>query len=158
MEGKRVLTDEIRRKLERLLPFAPDSHVRFTPDIFDGVPPEYRPVFLMAPVGSEELKEFVKAVQKPDANIFSLYAETLAKSAVKGCENYREAANPEDIVPFTVDKLKSFPFGLLTALWEFASELANGPKKEEREGLESSPPSTSEPSSAVADGAAVTPA
>ena len=155
MEGK-VMTDDIRRKLERLLPFAADSYVRFTPDIFDSVPAEYRPVFLMAPVNSEERKEFVKAIQVQDANILGLYAETLGKSAVKGCENYREAGNLEMVVPFTPDKLKTFSDALISELWEFAFELAHGPKKEEREGLESSPPSMSVPSSVVADGAGVT--
>ena len=150
----RVFTDKEKREIERYLPFAPDSNVRFTPDIFEAIPVEYRPVYLMRPARPQDRAEFLKIAKErekePDFDVARLQAQILGKHSVIGCENYREAKDMETAISWEPEKLQILSERVINDLWQFAFELLSGPRKGEREGLESLPPSMSEPSSAVA--------
>lgn len=152
--GTRVFTEKEKREIERYLPFTPDAHVRFTPDIYEGIPVEFRPVYLIRPARPEDRAEFLKVAKENEKNIefnvSDLQARILGKHAVIGCENYREVKDFASPISWEPEKLKFLSEGIIQEIWEFAFSLLSGPRKGEREGLESLPPSTSEPSSVVA--------
>jgi len=152
---KKEMTDDLRRKLSGLLPFAPGSSLPFTPEAFQKVEEAFRPRFF--------LTRFPVAVQKEIER--KIASATLDREAVVwslqegGCvswENMYGLADGEDI-HFSKVSIDTLPDPTLWAcFWKCAQ--FTGMTPEEKEALELPQPSALAPSSNLAPSADAPPA
>jgi hypothetical protein len=137
----KIMDEATRRKLSGLLPFAPGSFARFTPPEFDGVDEEFRPVFKVREASKESLTAYrnrdTKEASATDAFVL------LLQDALVGWENLRDLITGE-VIAFSKDAIAALPERLITILFMRVLEYSYGPSEEEKTGLESLPPPTSE--------------
>lgn len=144
MAGK-VMDDATRRKLSGLLPFAPGSFARVTLDLFDGVDPEFVPVFFLRAFSPETMAAYRIKVAEKGSNVCDAFREALASDGLVGWENFRDLATG-DAITFSKDTAKSILLDTIaSALFSKCAEFTFGPTPEEKTGLESLPPPASAP-------------
>ena len=140
----KVMNDATRKKLMGLLPFAPGSFARVTLEEFDGVDPEFVPVFFLRALSNSAVVKYRLNVNAPDAIIADAFREALADGGLVGWENYRDFTTGAPI-PFSAEAVKTMLLDkLASALFSKCLLFTFGPTQEEKTGLESSPPPTSE--------------
>lgn len=138
---KRIMDDTTRKKLMGLLPFAPGSHANFTPDEFEWVASEFKPVFYIRSLTSDALSKFRLEVQKREATD-SIYIEALSSGALVGWDNLVDIVSGEE-VPYTKEAIAVLPERLVMSVFMKVLEYTNGPTEQEKTGLESLPLPTS---------------
>lgn len=140
----KVMNDATRKKLMGLLPFAPGSFARVTLKEFDGVDPEFVPVFFLRAFSTETMATYRINMAASGAVVCDVFRQALSESGIVGWENLRDFVTGEQI-PFSKEAVKSLLLdSLASALFSKCSEFTFGPTPEEKTGLESSPPPTSE--------------
>lgn len=142
--GNKVMDEATKRKLMGLLPFAPDSFARVTPKEFDGVDAEFVPVFFLRAFPNQTMGAYRLRSASGDASVCDAFRDALADGGCIGWENYRDFVNGVEI-PFSKEAVKAMPDKLASALFSRCLEYTYGPTEEEKTGLESLPPPTSEP-------------
>lgn len=159
----RAIDEKVLRQLAGVLPFAPDSFAEWTPDWFLKVPKEFWPVIRLRPFNTETRKMISEAAAAGDLD-FPKMREAL-KQACPGWSSlfdYGSLLRGERVeIPFSHEVLMNdnvIPDSLIGMMYKRVGELTWGMTKEEKEGLESSPPSASEPLSSPAPAADATPA
>jgi hypothetical protein len=127
--AKRVWDEETKKKLSGLLPFAPGSFIRWTPDPFLFLPEGERPVFHVCPFDADTRKKIQEAAA---AGAFSDQTCVDAlKQAVPYWENLPDMGTMED-VPY--GDFEALPAGLIWELYAKAQSFTV-PTREEKEGL-----------------------
>lgn len=140
----KVMTEETRKKLMGLLPFAPGSFARVTLPQFDGVEPEFIPVFFVRAFTAQTIASYRLSVANPNAVVADTFRDALADGGLIGWENFRDIATGEEI-EYSKEAVKSLLLdSLASALFSKCLEFTFGPTPEEKTGLESLPPPTSE--------------
>jgi hypothetical protein len=135
----KVMDEATRRKLSGLLPFAPGSYARVKLEIFDGVDPEFVPVFFLRAASSETMAAYRLKAEDKSASTCDAFRDLLADGALVGWENFKDLATGED-VKFSKDSIKALILDpLAAALFAKVMEFTYGPTAEEKTGLESLP-------------------
>jgi hypothetical protein len=152
----RILTEEVRRKLAGLAPFTPGATAPYTPQAYDRLPPEFRPVFQVRPCDRSTrlaLADLYRAGKLTQEDL----APVIEQQPVAGWDTLVSLPSGE-LMPFGPGVLAMLPPKPFFQLHEYIMELTNGPMEIEKEGLPSAPPPALEPSSNPAPGADATPA
>jgi hypothetical protein len=150
---KREMTDEIRRKLSGLLPFAPGSSLPYTPEAFQKVEDAYRPLFRLCRFPTPVQREVEQKLLGKELNRDSM-VKALQDGGCLGWENLLDLGTGIAL-GFNKEAIDLLPDPTILALFWKCMNLT-GLTEEEKEGLDSSPQHTSEPSSRTAESADVT--
>ncbi|MES2200666.1 MAG: hypothetical protein V4498_00280 [candidate division FCPU426 bacterium] len=151
---KRVYDEKTRRKLAGFLSHKRGEISRFTPDFMNVG--EGSPAFLVSPLGDAEF-DAQRGKNFTDTEAARQFLkDTFGKSGLMGWEGV--PGEDESDLPSTAESIDIFVPILVWVLFNHLRNSAYGVLPDEAEGLESSPPSASEPSSKTADGADTTPA
>ena len=140
---QRTFTDADRKAFAGLLPFAPEASLPFAPEAFESVEERLRPVFLLRPYSKKDREYLANHVRSGtyDKDAVATAMEAGAVTGWNGLYSLPDGAE----VPFGPGILATFPDVVFYQLHAKISEITYGPTKEEKEGLESPRPSTSEP-------------
>lgn len=157
---KREMTDEIRKQLSGLLPFAPGSLLPFTPEAFQKVEQAFQPKFFLRDFLSRIRKEVdakIAAGQLDrDSMIWALSDGEDKERALGGWETVLDLATGNPIA-YSKEGIATLPDHTLAYCFWRAMEFS-GMTNLEREALESQPPSASEQSNKIAENADASPA
>lgn len=155
---KREMTDEIRKRLSGLLPFAPGSSLPHTPEAFQKVEEAFRPRYHLRRFPIRVQKEIDSRISAGtldrEAMVWALSEGDVGERACGGWDNLVDLVNGETF-SYSKEAIALQPDNTLSALFWKCMEFS-GMTVLEREGLESLPASTSAPSSKAAEGADAT--
>jgi len=140
----KVMDDATRRRFAGLLPFAPGSFSRWTPDEFADLEEGLRPILLVRNFSPEAMKKYRELSANPEINILDAFRETVSMGDLGGWENLIDYGTGLP-VSFSSQAIQSLPNRLIALIFHRCAELNNGPTPEEKTGLESLPPPASVP-------------
>lgn len=84
MATERRIDEDVKKQLIGMLPFSSSRQVDFTPEKYDCIPEEYRPVFKMRPLTTAEA-ENVKETLIKMKDLKTIDLERRTKEAVRKC-------------------------------------------------------------------------
>lgn len=87
MSSKKFTKDTIS-KLAGLLPSNNDFTIDFTPDIFDEVDKQYRPIFVLSPWSNKQVKEIAKHMTANEESSNDEYIMSMVRPQIVDWRNY----------------------------------------------------------------------
>lgn len=129
---KRVFDEKTRRYLAGLLPFSPGATAPYTPDEFEKVPEDLRPVFYVRAYTDEQAQSLT-AVAGDFSKFRKAVVKALSEGALAGWDNLIDLATGEE-VPYSPEAVSLLPAAVMLNIHTRCSEFA-GLTEPEREGF-----------------------
>ncbi len=138
---KRIYTEETLLKMAGFLPFSKKASVRFTPEQLIVEGQKVLPVFTRTHLSDEAFDE-MRDQAKTTVNARAFLKKWFGTCGIMSWENLPDR-NTGEMVASAAESIESFSKLLVWALYNRIRESEYGPTEDEKEGLESSPPSES---------------